>query len=305
MNKYAATMSLLSTAIGAVGTLGGALGIAWYVSRRVNPVPRRRYIDAYTFTPWELGVPYEQITLQTSDGLNLRCWWLPRPDSQTVIIGCHGHTGAKHDLLGIGTSLWRVGHNVLLFDMRGRGESDPAPNTLAGHEVEDVLTAVGYVRERMPEARIGLIGFSMGAVTALLAAVREPAIAAVVADSPFASAADVVALQMRRTLPLAVEPLLAMTDALVARWYGYHLSRVRPIDVIGQLAPRPLLLIHATNDTLIPVEHAHQLFAAADEPKELWICDDAEHCGTYFSDRNVYVERVDGFFKQYLGSIEP
>ncbi len=287
----------------AAGAIGGALGVAWYVSDRINPVPRRTYFDTYTFTPWELGVPFEEVTLQTPDGLKLSAWWMTHPDARSVVIGCHGHTGSKADLLGIGTGTWRAGHNVLLFDFRGRGYSDPWPNTLVSREVEDLLTAVAFVRERMPDARIGVVGFSMGAAVAILAAAQEPAIAAVVADSPFATATEVIANGLRQTLRIPADPLIAITDALVERRHGYRLSRVRPVDAVSKLAPRPLLLIHGTADTLIPVGHAHQIFAAAGQPKELWLCEEAEHCGGYFADRNAYVARVTTFFDQYLCSI--
>lgn len=292
---------ILSAAAGAVG---GALGVAWYVSSRINPSPRRTYFDTYTFTPWELGVPYETVTLTAPDGLKLSGWWLPRPDVASVVIGCHGHTGSKADLLGIGTGAWRAGHNVLLFDFRGRGDSDPWPNTLVSREVEDLLTAVAYVRQRIPAARIGAVGFSMGAAVAILAAAQEPAISVLVADSSFATATEVIANGLRQVLRIPADPLLTLADALIERQHGYRLSRVRPVDVVGGLAPRPLLIIHGSADTLIPVSHAHQLFAAAGQPKELWLCEEAEHCGAYFADRTAYVARVTAFFDQYLRSIE-
>ncbi len=290
---------LLSTAVGAAGAIGGAVGFAWYASEKINPVPRRVFKDGYTFTPWELGVPYEEIILQTDDNLNLHAWLLPQADSRNLVIGCHSHVGAKHDLLGIGTGLWRNGYNVFLFDFRGRGNSDPWPNTLADCEVQDLMTALRYVRTRMPEARIGVIGYSMGAAVAILAAVREPAISAVVADSSFTSATDVVEFRMRQMLPFPTEPLMAITDALVARRHGYHLSQVRPLDVVDQLAPRPLFIIHSTDDTVTPVEHAHRLFERASHPKDLWLTD-GDHCGGYFANRSGYVERVNAFFDQYL-----
>jgi fermentation-respiration switch protein FrsA (DUF1100 family) len=293
----------LSAASAALGSLGGMLGIAWYVSSKANPLPRRRYIDYYTFTPWEMDVPFEDITLHTPDGLTLHGWWLPRPAARSVVIGCHGHEGRKDDLLGIGTGLWRAGHNVLLFDMRGRGENVPWPNTLAAREVDDLLTAVAYTRERLPTAKIGVIGFSMGAAVALLAAARNSDIAAVLADSPFTGADDVIAFQMRQKV-LFAEELLPLVDAMVARRYGYRLSQVRPLDVVARLAPRPLLLVHASHDTMIPVAHAYRIFTVAQHPKELWIAEGIEHCGAYFDDRQQYVERAAAFFGQYLTSIE-
>ncbi|RRR69591.1 MAG: alpha/beta fold hydrolase, partial [Candidatus Viridilinea halotolerans] len=163
--------SLLS---GAVGLVGGALGAAWYISHRVTPEPRRTFIDAYTFTPWELGVPFEPISIMSSNGVTLRGWWLPQTDPKGILIGCHGHSGSKDDMLGIGSNVWRAGYSVLLFDFRGRGESDPWPQTLVSREVDDLHAAVAFAAARLPQVPIGVIGFSMGAAVAIITAAQKP-----------------------------------------------------------------------------------------------------------------------------------
>ncbi|PLS83492.1 MAG: hypothetical protein CYG59_00970 [Chloroflexi bacterium] len=278
--------------------LAGAGAVAAYTAHHING-PRRRNGDQYTFSPWEVQVEHERVSFETEDGVTLRGWWFTRPDSHHVVIGLHGHRGSKTDLLGIGSGLWRAGNNVLLFDFRGCGESDPAPQSLAHLEQRDARAALRFVQARMPEAPIGIIGYSMGASIAILVAATEPAIRAVVADSPFAAMRDVIAdAYVRRRLP--TRPVLDLTDA-VTRWrYGYPFQAVRPIDVVGALAPRPFLLLHGTADTIIPVSHAHRIFAAAGEPKELVIFEGAQHCGGYFADRPAYVSRVAEFFAKAL-----
>lgn len=291
-------------ASGAIGAIGGAIGAAWYVSTRVSPMPRRSFLDDYTFTPWELGVPFEPVSFSSADGLRLSGWWMPQERSRGVVIGCHGHGGRKDDLLGIGTNTWRAGYSVFVFDFRGRGESERWPQTLISREVDDLLAAVAFARARAPTARIGVIGFSMGAAVSLLAAAAEPAIAAVVADSAFTSGRDVVAHGVRSVLRLPPEMLVLAADELVHRRHGYRFSHARPIDAIGRVAPRPVLIIHGAGDTMVPVEHAHRLYAAAGEPRELWVVPGIEHCGAYFLDRPAYCRRVIGFLDQYLGSVE-
>lgn len=301
LNRRTGLLPLLLS--GLLGAAGGALGAAWYVSARVSPRPRRSYMDSYTFTPWELGVPYETVRFTSADGLGLSGWWLPRAGARGAVIGCHGHSGSKDELLGIGTASWRAGYSVLLFDFRGRGESEPWPHTLVSREVDDLLAAVRLARGRAPGLPLGVIGFSMGAAVSILTAAREPAIAAVVADSPFTSGAEVVGHAVRQTLRLPPEMLVAAADELVQRRHGYRFSQARPIDAVAQIAPRPLLLIHGDQDTLVPVEHGRRLYAAAGEPKELLIAPGAEHCGAYFADREGYAARVTAFWDQYLGSL--
>jgi uncharacterized protein len=136
----------------------------------------------------------------------------------------------------------------------------------------------------------------MGAAVSILATAKEPAIAALVADSPFTSVHAVVADGVRRVLRLAAEPIVSLAEELIARRHGYRFRDARPIDVVAQIAPRPLLLIHGTEDSVIPVHHGREMFAAAGAPKQLWICEGVDHCGAYFFDRVTYVERVIDFF---------
>jgi alpha-beta hydrolase superfamily lysophospholipase len=289
--SYAATF--------AGGALIGALGIAAYTTRELNGPQRRGWRDNYTFSPWEVQVPHESIGFATDDGVTLRGWWFPRPESDQVVIASTGHKGVKTDLLGISSGLWRAGNNVLIFDFRGCGESDLVPLSIGYHERRDLQAAARFARERVARARLGLIGYSMGAAVSLLVAAGDADIRAVVADSAYATLTGVIAAAYRRRR-LPAPPILALSDRYNGWRYGYRFGELRPVDIVGQLAPRPLLIIHGTRDAVTPVDHAYQLYAAAGEPKELWIAEGAHHCGAYFLDRQEYVARVADFFARAL-----
>jgi uncharacterized protein len=283
--------------------LGGALaisaaGIAAYAAYHINR-PYRRTDGASALSPWELGIEYEDLAFTSADGVTLRGWWLLRPETQNVIVVLAGSHCAKHEYLGIGSSLWHAGYNVLLFDFRGRGDSDRVGLSLGYYEQQDAQAALRYVRDRLPEARIGLLGYSMGAAVALVTAGKDPAVQAVVADSPFATLRDVVADAFRcRHLPPQL--LTKLTDRL-NRWrYGYDFSAVEPLAVVDRIAPRPLLLIHSSADSVIPSDHARRLFAAAGQPKQLWTIEQAPHCGAYFADRRAYAARIAELFAAAL-----
>jgi pimeloyl-ACP methyl ester carboxylesterase len=246
-------------------------------------------------------VTSEPVAFATADGVTLRGWWLPREGATATIVGCTGHRGVKSDLLGIGSSLWRAGNNVLLFDFRGCGDSDPAPLSVGFYELGDLRAALAYARTRAPETPLGLIGYSMGAAISIMVAADDPTVRAVVADSSYAALGDVIAAAYRRRrVPTAF--LLAASDRYNGWRYGYRFGALRPIDAIARLAPRPLLIIHGAVDDLTDVEHAHRLYAAAHEPKELWIVPGTSHCGAYFADRALYVNRVADFFARGLTS---
>src|SRR5262245_46530948 len=233
----------LARAIGAtaVGAAGVLLGAAAYAAARLNRRTPEAWLAEYTFSPFETQVEgYEEISLRTADGLKLSGWWLPCPGSRHVVVGLAGHRSRKSDLLGIGSGLWRAGNNVLIFDWRSRGQSDIAQHSLAYYELRDAEAAVGYALSRVLGARIGLLGYSMGASVAILLAARSPQIQAVAADSPFTGISEVVAHGARqRRLPARL--VVPMADAMTGWRYGYRFGAVRPIEAVAAISPRPLL----------------------------------------------------------------
>ncbi len=280
--------------VAAVAATGA--GVGYYVAHVLTAPRRPNPMDDYVMTPFETGVLFEDIRIPTGqEERTLDGWWFPRPETDRVIIGLTGFRGAKSELVGIGSALWRAGFNVLLFDYHGHGAGRGAPVTLAYRELRDVYAALDYALERIPGARVGVIGFSMGAALAILAAASRPEIQVVVADSPFATHADVVSHNIARTIRLPGQPFLVTADYFLERRAGYRSRDVAPLRVVGQIAPRPLLLIHGTADATIPVSHAQRLYDAAGEPKELWLASGAGHCGAYFLDRPGYCQRVCAF----------
>lgn len=275
--------------------LGALAGFtAWTLNAPKRPWP------AYTFSPFEVGIAAADVTFVADDGVRLAGWWFDDADADTVIVCCHGHRGNKSDMLGIGSGLYRRGHSVLLFDFRGNGDSDDGPQSLAHHEQRDLKAAVDLVRERRPGARIAAVGFSMGASTAILAAAGDSRIEALVLDSPFATMSDVVAAGYRR-YRLPSEPILPLADAVNWLRYGYTFAQVRPLDMIGAVSPRPILLLHGTQDRVTPYHHAVQLAeAAAPGPVELVTFEGVDHCGGYFEDRPAYIARVGQFLDRAL-----
>ena len=295
----------LAAGAGAAALASVCAGMGYYVARKLTEPSAPSYLDDFTMTPFETGAAWEDVRIPTANEERpLAGWWFPRPETDRVIIGCTGYRGSKSDLIGIGSALWRAGFNVLLFDYHGHGAHRGTPVTLAYRELHDFYAALDYTQRRMPHARIGALGFSMGAAIAILGAAARPEVRVVVADSPFATHADVVSHTIQHTIHLPGQPFAAVSDYFLERSAGYRGRDVAPLRVVSQLAPRPLLLIHGTDDEMIPVSHAHRLYAAAREPKELWLAPGANHCGAYFLDRPAYCQRVIAFFTAGLAGDE-
>jgi uncharacterized protein len=266
---------------------------AWVTARRITAPdpPERKFV-----TPWELGVPHEEVSFRTEDGLLLGGWWLPSPEAKRTVIALHGHRGARHHCVGIAAALWWTGANVLLFDHRGRGSSEGESISLGHFETVDVSAAIGYALSRAPNVPLGLIGYSMGGAVSLISAARDKRVGAVVVDSPFASERELVRALLRKQ----IGPLHGPVATLSERLLPYDPGEVEPIKEVANIAPRATLFIHGLLDETCDPEDSVRLYKVAGEPKELWLLKEAGHCDAYFLDRETYCERVAAFFEEHL-----
>jgi alpha-beta hydrolase superfamily lysophospholipase len=247
-------------------------------------------------TPWELGVPHEEVGFRTEDGLLLRGWWLPSLGAKMTVVALHGHRGARHHCVGIGAALWRRGANVLLFDHRGRGTSEGETISLGHYETVDAFAAVTYALSRAPDAPVGLIGYSMGGAVALMCAARDRRVGAEVADSPFASERALVRSLLRKRVGSLNRPLAALSERLLS----YDPAGVEPLKEVAEIAPHAALFVHGLLDGTCDPQDSVRLYEAAGEPMELWLLEGAGHCDAYFLDREAYCERVAAFFEHHL-----
>ncbi|MBI4581131.1 MAG: alpha/beta hydrolase, partial [Planctomycetes bacterium] len=76
-----------------------------------------------------------------------------------------------------------------------------------------------------------------------------------------------------------------------------------PIDHVGRIAPRPLLIIHGTADEIVPVEMARRLHAAAGDPKELWLVDGADHYDPLRENADEGQGRLLEFFRRCVAGV--
>jgi pimeloyl-ACP methyl ester carboxylesterase len=284
--------------------LGAWMIIGWVGASRLNRhLPR---FEDSMFSPFELGVDGDEVTFATRDRVTLCGWFLPRPSHRRVIVVLHGYRGNKSHVLGISSYLWRTGFNVLLFDFRGRGASDAAPISMGLWELEDLAAALDWVSARVPDAAVGLLGFSMGAGVALLGG-NDPRVRAIVADSAFPNQRAVLehaaVRDSRRFLRGRVDGrrFLGAVEWWHQRWGKPPFDAIAPEAALARLAGTPLLFIHGSTDRWIPLAQAERLYALAPQPKDAWFVRGAHHCGAYFVDRVAYSVRVAAFFDRHLG----
>lgn len=281
--------------------LSGYLAVCTHLYRRLAVPPRSAALDDFQFTPWEFQAEYEDLGLVTADGIAFGAWFLRQPGAAQTVIVSGGHKGQRQNVLGISVALWRKGFNVLTYSYRGMPGSDRAPITMGVREVLELQAVIAFARKHIPGARIGLLGYSMGAVVSLLGAAGEPSIEALVLDSPFSDLIALLGENIRRASLLPGGLFLPVVDLCFRFRARAKLADSSPIAVLTALEKRPLFFIHGGADAVTSVNHSRRLYEAYRGPREIWIVQGAPHTGAYFADRELYVERVAGFFSRHLG----
>jgi fermentation-respiration switch protein FrsA (DUF1100 family) len=291
----------LKIVIGVVALLIIAfLGISAYMGYSMTRVER----IAITESPGDYGLAYEDIEFPSrEDSLTIRGWYLPAENSEAVIIMVHGAESNRADtsvgLPEIAADIVNHDYSVIMFDMRAHGESDGERLSIGYHERKDVLGAVDFA-EGLGFQHIGILGFSMGGATSLLAAAEDEGIDCLVIDSSYADMAGIIEREFkeRSAFPsFFLDPMLFMIKIM----YGVDFKAVKPCEAVPEIAPRPILFIHGGEDDFIPIEHAHRLYEASENPADtLWIVPGADHVRAYRTAPEEYISRVTAFFDEYL-----
>jgi len=269
--------------------------------RRLFLPARPSFLDDFGFTPWEFQVNYEDVDLVTADGVAFGAWFFRQSGSPQVVVISPGHKGRRESLLGIAVALWRKGFNVLTYSYRGMPGSDRTVVTMGVREVQELEAAIAFARRRVRGARIGLLGYSMGAVVSLLGAAGDPSVEALVLDSPFSDLRKVIKENIRRYTLLPGAPFVAAVGLWLRLRHGIRIAESSPISVLSGLESRPVFFIHGGADDITSVQHSRRLHDAYKGPREIWVVQGSPHTGAYFADRQLYLERVAGFFARNLG----
>jgi len=277
-----------------------------YRVRAGYPVPRPPQL-----TPADLGLPFELVDVRSGD-LTLPGWFMParagEPGPGVALV--HGWESARDRLLPMAVFLHAAGFHCLAVDVRGHGANlaESLPIT-AGEFGSDALAAFRALVARPEVTTAGLLGHSMGAIGAILAAAEEPIIAAIVATStpadPWRLTRQTFRLA-RLPIPDAIAwPLAWLTARVYVRPRGHHVhgtsasAALRTID-------RPILLAHGTDDIVVPVDHLDRLAAvaaAAGHPVQTLRIPGGQHSWLY--EFPEYRGAVAAFFATALGGPFP
>jgi fermentation-respiration switch protein FrsA (DUF1100 family) len=229
-------------------------------------------------TPAEFGLSYEDVIFETADGVALHGWWVPKAGAP-VLLWFHGNAGnISHRLENLKLLHDLVGVQVFIFDYREYGRSQGRISREG--TFMDAAAAYRYLAETrgIPGTDIVLFGRSLGTALATGLAIQQPC-RALILESAFTNSSEMAKM---------LAPFLFDWRPKV------------PYDNLGKIdkVKVPVLIMHGSDDEIIPVDMGRRLFAAANSPKDLYIISGAHHNDTYVVGGRAYFERLKNFISQ-------
>jgi len=223
-------------------------------------------------TPDKIGLAYEDVYFSSADGVRLHGWMLPAQGrAKGTVLFLHGN--AENISTHIASVHWLPAqhYNVFLPDYRGYGSSEGVPS-LAGIQ-DDINSAMSYLLHRsdIDHERIVILAQSLGGALAIYNIAHSPyreQIKALITESAFSGYRGIVREKLDSfwlTWPLQWPLSLTVND-------DYS-----PLPVVGRVSPIPLLIIHGDKDNVVPLNHGEALYAAAAQPKEMWVVTGGGH----------------------------
>ena len=239
---------------------------------------------------------YEAVTFESSDGLELSGWYAPSENGAAVVL-VHGGGGDRTGPLAHAALLRRHGYGALVYDSRGRGESEGTPNAWGWGWEKDVEGALAFLaaRDDVDDGRIGGLGLSTGADVLIHVAPEHRELGAVVSDgATAASFADQTA-----TFGFDASAPYFWTLLTAGRVYSGSSPGPPLEESVAKISPTPLLLI-AAGGFPTEIEFNRHYAEAAREPFEYWELPDVGHTAAVRERAREYERRVIGLFDEAL-----
>jgi cephalosporin-C deacetylase-like acetyl esterase len=247
---------------------------------------------AHVPTP-NLGAPYEEVEFTTSDGLELKGWYIESKNGAAVISFPGRASSQERAKL-----LARHGYGVLLFDRRGEGESEGDPNLFGWQGERDIHAAVAFLQTRpdVDPQRIGGVGLSVGGEMMIEAAAESTALKAIMSEGASARSVRDIAANPGGSW----QELVGNTFATAAT--AIFSDNVPPAD-LQSLVPRisgATFFIYGENGQSAEEPANRAFYEAARGPKEIWEVPGSGHMGGTKAQPVEYERRVVAFFDRWL-----
>lgn len=282
--------AVLTAVVVITGLLAGRVGL---LDRFFIYFPQQELVS----TPADHGMPYEDVLIKTSDGVELHGWLAPVPispeGSAWAVLWLHGNAGNIGDRADAMAAMARAtGMTVLMVDYRGYGLSEGSPDETGLYR--DAEAAFDYLaaRPELSGAAIAVYGRSLGAAVAVELATRRE-VGALILEAPFTS----IKALGRHAYPF-------VPTGLLVRARFDSLAKMPSVK-------SPVLVFHGTRDEIVPTDMGRQIHAATTGYKRLVLLDGGSHNDPHREQTAPYFTALREFLDEVSeeagmgGAIEP
>jgi dipeptidyl aminopeptidase/acylaminoacyl peptidase len=194
-------------------------------------------------------------------------------------------------------SLINEGYQVVLFDFRNSGNSEGGVTSVGELEKNDLLGAIDWVKANHP-SQTSVLGFSMGATAAILAAAQEPFVQAVISDSAFCDLKSYLYDNLPTWSHLWKYPFTPLIMNILPLLTGLRPEKVNALSAVDHIYPRPMLFIHSSDDRDIPYTNSERMWQKHPDRFEFWKTSKAGHVGSYNLEPVQYTARLLDFLRK-------
>lgn len=244
--------------------------------------------------------PMQTVTIAARDGEMLVGHWYDCPSPRRIVIAMHGWRSSWDQSFGmVADFLHRNGCAVLFAEQRGQGASGGEHMGLGALEQHDCQSWATWAAEK-GSLPIYLAGVSMGATTVLMASALElpETVRGIIADCGFTSPEEMGRFVMKNNLHLSYALRAMAADALCRE---KNKAGIRGHSAVTALKKnkRPVLFIHGSADSVVPVDMTYENYRACAGPKEILIVPGADHGMSYYLDKPRYEAALKSFWAKY------
>ena len=240
----------------------------------------------------------ENVEFPSDSQATIKGWFLQGDKGKGAIVLMHGLRSNRFQLLDRIAFLHKAGFSIVAFDFQGSGESEGKQLTFGYLESKNAEASVKFIKEKLPNEKIGVLGISMGGAAFLLSK-DMPKTDALILEMVYPTMQKAIENRLNLWLFRGADNLSPLLTMQLPMRLGVSVDDLRPIDKISNVKI-PLLIIAGENDHHTTLEESKQLFAAANEPKEMWIVPNAEHGDLFKVAPTDYEKRVSTFFQNTL-----
>ena len=249
-----------------------------------------------------LKQPHEDVYQKSFDGIKLHATYFPAitegEGKKKVVICFHGYTSkGLADFTGLTDYYFRHGYAMLHPDARAHGDSEGDYIGFGCLDRKDALGWIKWVIEKCgTDVEIILHGISMGGATVLMASGLQlpPQVKGIISDCGFTSPKEVFTHVLKTMYHLPAFPIIPMADVVNKKLAGYGMDECNAKREVAK-AKLPILFIHGSKDTFVPVSMCHELYSCCASPKKKLIVEGAAHGESYYKNMEAYEKALDEF----------